>query len=146
MFETIVAGWVAIISVSHIPCYPSFDIQTVASPLSLACALESLFLIVLLTLLHLDRGPLVYVCFIQEFHEPWAYERIFFIIFLTIILSHFITFHLLCSLFYFFLFFYFVLFATYSTSSFFHPEWHSSQFFTWRMITPFPLSTLRTLI
>ena len=63
MFEIMVVGWVAIISVSHIP-FHHFDIQTVANPLSLACALEPLFFIALLTLLHRDRGPLVYACIV----------------------------------------------------------------------------------
>ena len=80
MFETMVVEWVAIISVSHIP-FHSFDIQTIVSPLSLACALQSFFLIALLTFLHQDRGSLVYACFVQEFHEPWTYGRIFLIIF-----------------------------------------------------------------
>ena len=91
MFESMVAGWVAIISVSYIPLSPS-DIQSVASPLSLAHALQSFFLIALLTLSHRDRGPLVDACIAQEFHEPWTQGHV-----LLIICSHhcIIAFHLI---------------------------------------------------
>ena len=44
MFETMVAGWVAFISVSHVP-FHHFYIQSVASPLNLACALQPFFLL-----------------------------------------------------------------------------------------------------
>ena len=74
-----------------------FDIHTIASPLSFACASEIFFLITLLTFLHRDKDPLVYACFIYEFHEPCAYGHIFLIIFPTITLLHSIISHWLCS-------------------------------------------------
>ena len=76
----------------------SFDIQTIASPLSLACASKSFLLITLLTFVHRDKDPLVYTSFIQEFHEPWglrAHHSL--IIFPTIALLHSFIAHGLCS-------------------------------------------------
>ena len=139
-----VARWVAIISISYIPYYPPFDIQTVASPLSLACASEYFFLIALLTLLHRDRGHLVYVCFISEYHEPWAYGRLFLSLFF--LLSHycnpsyligcvFSSFFFLCLICYLFCF---IFFSTLSGDP--------SPFITWKIVTSFPLSTSWTLI
>ena len=80
MFETMVVGWVAIISISHTPFHP-FDIQFVASPLSLTCVLQPFFLIALLTFSHWDRDPLVYAFIVWEFHEPWTQGCIILIIF-----------------------------------------------------------------
>ena len=92
MFETVVAGWVAIILVSHIPFHP-FDIQTVVSPLSLTCALQPFFLTTLLTFLHRDRGPLVYACIVWEFHEPWT-QGLILLHYLFLSLHHCISSHL----------------------------------------------------
>ena len=50
--------------------------------------------------LHLDRGPPVYICFIQESHEPWTYWLIFFIIFL-VSYQHFSSYlfvYIICSI------------------------------------------------
>ena len=144
MFETMVAGWVAIILVSHIPCYPHFDIQTVTSPLSLACVSKSFFLIALLTFLHQDRGPLVYACFIMEFHEPWAYGCIFLSLFF-LPYHYTIAFHRISlvvyfissSLFYLLLVLLYILFTL---------SGDPPQFITWRIVTSFSLSIPQTLI
>ena len=97
MFETMVAGWVAIISVSHIPCYSLFDTQSTASPLSLACALQFFYLIALLIFLHRDWGPLVYACIVWKPHEPWTYRCIFLSLFFpTTALRHSFISHQLC--------------------------------------------------
>ena len=96
-----------------------FDIQIIASTLSFVCASKPFFLIVLLILLHWDRGPLVYACFIYEFHEFWAYGRIFLSLFF--LPSHYCipSYRIGCVLH----FFFFVSYATCSASSFLHLEW-----------------------
>ena len=141
MFKTMVVGWVTIISVSHIPFHP-FDTQTVASPLSLTCALQSFFLIALHTFLHRDRGLLVCACIVWESHESWTYRCIFLSSFFpTITLLHSIVsqwlFFIFSSLFQLLL----VLFHIFSTLSGDPP-----QFITWRIVTSFPLSILWTLV
>ena len=143
MFETMVPRWVAIILVSHIPCYLPFDIQIVASPLSLACVSKSFFLIALLTFLHQDRGPLVYACFIMEFHEPWAYGCIFLSLFF-LPYHHTIAFHHMSLVVYFIsssLFYLLVLLYILFTLSGDPP-----QFITWRIVTSLSLFIPRRLI
>ena len=69
-----------------------------------------------------DRGPLVYACFIQEFHEPWSYRCIFLLLFF--LPSHYcIPLYLIgCVLHLFFFILSTTCFALYSL----HLEWWSS--------------------
>ena len=120
-----------------------FDIQTVANPLSLACALQFFFLIALLTSLHRDKGPLVYVCIVWESHEPWAYGCIFLSLFF--LPSHYcIPSYLIgCVIHLFFSLFYILLFLLHILSTL---SGDLPQFITWRMVTSLPLSIPWTLI
>ena len=138
MFKTVVVGWVAIISVSHIPYSPYFFHIDRSSPLSLACVLEFFFLIALLTLLHQDRGPLVYASFMSleltdaSFSHYFSYPH-------TTAFHHIslVMFFISSYLFYLLL----VLLHVLSTLSDDPP-----QFITWRIIISFPLFIPQTLI
>ena len=76
MFETMVARWVVIISVSHIPCYSILTYRPLLAHWASHVHYSLSFLIALLTFLHQDRGPLVYGCIVWESHESWAYGYI----------------------------------------------------------------------
>ena len=119
----------------------SFVIQTVTSPLSLTFTSQYFFLVILLTFLHQNRGPLVYAYFVQESHEPWAYGHILLIFFPIITSPHFITSHCSCS----------------SSSSwpylllvflrlFFTLSGDPSYIIAWKVVISFPLPISRTLI
>ena len=119
-----------------------YDTQSVASPLSLTRALQSSFLIALLTFSHRDRGPLVYAFIVWEFHEPWTQRHILLIIFSHHCITVFhrtslVVFFISFSLFYLLL----VLLHIFSTLSGEPP-----QFVTWRIVTSFPPSISRTLV
>ena len=119
-----------------------FDIQIVARPLSLAYALDYFFLIVLLTFLHRDRAPLVYVCFIQEFRELWAYRHIFFLLFFPPSHYYILSYLIGCILhIFFFILSILVLLHILSTLSGDPP-----QLITWRIVISFPLYIPQTLI
>ena len=147
MFETMVAGWVAIISVSHYLVIP-FDTQSVASPLSLAYALQPFFLIALLTFSHRDMGLLMYVCIVWQFHEPWTQGHVFLIIF-----SYHCTFAFSSHLVGYVIHLFFLIL---STTCLFHISLHPEflftlsgdppQFITWRIVTSFPSSISWTLV
>ena len=138
MFETVVVGWVTIISVSHIPYSPYFFHIDLSSLLSLACALEFFFHIALLTLLHQDRGPLVYASFMSlelsdaffshyfSYHHTTAFHHISLVMFF---ISSYLFYLLL------------VLLHVLSILSGDPP-----QFITWRIVISFPLSIPQTLI
>ena len=74
MFETMVAGWVAFILVSSL-----LPLLTSRPLLALWASHEHhniFFLIALLTFYIENRGPLVYISFIRESHEPLIYWHI----------------------------------------------------------------------
>ena len=123
MFETMVARWVVIISVSHIPCYSILTYRPLLAHWASHVHYSLSFLIALLTFLHQDRGPLVYGCIVWESHESWAYGYIILSLFF-LPLHYCIPSYLIgCVLHLFF----FILSTTCSTSSFLHPkQWFSS--------------------
>ena len=141
MFETMVAGWVTIISVSHIPFY-LFDIQTVASSLSLACTLQSFFLIALLIFytgigtlqcMHALFGSLMSlgpIC--ASFSHYFSYHHI-----TTFHRISLIVFFISSSLFYLLLVLLHILFTL---------SVDPPQFITQGIVTSFPLSIPQTLI
>ena len=118
------------------------DTQSVASPLSLACALQSFFLIALLTFSHRDRGPLVYACIVWEFHEPWTQGHVFLIIFSYHYTSAFSS-HLIGYVVHLF----FLILSTICQSHIRSTlSGEPPQFITWRIVTSFPPSISRTLV
>ena len=133
-------GWPSF-RLAHI-LLPLLTSQSVASPLSLTCALQPFFLIALLTFSHWDRDPLVYAFIVWEFHEPWTQGCTLLIIFPHHYITAFhrislVVFFISSSLFYLLS----VLLHILSTLSGDPP-----QFITWRVVTSLPLSIPRTLV
>ena len=142
MFETMVVGWVAIISVSHILCYPLLTYRTLLAH-SASHVHQSLSF--LLPCLHFYTGIGVFQCMHASFrsfmslgptgasfshyfsyHHTIAFNRILLVVF-------FIS----SSLFYLLLVLLHILFTL---------SGDSPQFITWRVVTSFLLSIPRTLI
>ena len=119
-----------------------YDIQIVASPLSLTCALQSFFLIALLAFYAgIGTFQCMHTLFASlmsprptcaSFSHYFSYHHI-----TTLHRISLVVFFIFSSLFYLLLVFFHII----SILSGDHP-----QFITWRIVTSFPLSITRTLI